>query len=100
MEIDLLGEGRVTTLARTAAIIEPPDWRYVVSVSRARSRRRLEVYAFSIKERLPRCRIPLRPADPDVVLDLPAVFARCYEVGGYDLMVNYQADPPVTLPPE
>lgn len=100
VEIDLLGEGRATTLARTAVITDPPDWRYVVSISRASARRRIEVYAFGIKEPLPRCRIPLRPADPDVVLDLPAVFARCYEVGGYDLMVNYQADPPVTLPPE
>ncbi|MEZ4728250.1 MAG: DUF4058 family protein [Caldilineaceae bacterium] len=97
VEIDLLGEGRATTLARTVAITEPSDWRYVVSVSRARSRGRLEVYAFGIKERLPRCRIPLRAADPDVVLDLPAVFVRCYDVGGYDLMIDYTADPPVTL---
>lgn len=99
IEIDLLGEGRATTLARTAAIKEPPDWRYVVSVSRARARRRIEVYAFGIKDRLPRCRIPLRAADPDVVLDLPAVFTRCYEVGGYDLLIDYRADPPVTLSP-
>lgn len=99
VEIDLLGEGRTTTLARTAVIRNPPDWRYVVSVSRGRSRRRVEVYAFGIKERLPRCRIPLRSADPDVVLDLPAVFTRCYEVGGYDLLIDYRADPPVTLPP-
>lgn len=99
VEIDLLGEGRATTLARTAVITNPPDWRYVVSISRASARRRIEVYAFGIKEPLPRCRIPLRPADPDVVLDLPAVFARCYEVGGYDLLVDYHADPPVTLPP-
>jgi len=100
VEIDLLGEGRATTLARTVAITAPSDWRYVVSVSRARSRGRLEVYAFGIKERLPRCRIPLRASDPDVVLDLPAVFARCYEVGGYDLMIDYTAEPPVTLDKE
>jgi hypothetical protein len=42
----------------------------------------------------------LRPADPDVVLDLPAVFTRCYEVGGYDLLIDYRAEPPVTLPAE
>jgi hypothetical protein len=71
----------------------------VVSVSRARNRSRLEVYAIRLQDRLPRCRIPLRPADPDVVLDLPAVFTRCYAVGGYDLLVDYNAEPPVTLPP-
>lgn len=97
VEIDLLGYGRNTTRARTVEITEPPDWRYVVSVSRERYRSRLEVYAFTFKDRLPRCRIPLRPADPDVVLDLPAVFARCYEVGGYDLMVDYTQAPRTTL---
>lgn len=98
VEIDLLGEGRATTLARTADINKPPDWRYVISISRPQARSRLEVYAFGIKERLPRCRIPLRPADPDVVLDLPTVFNRCYEVGGYDLLIDYHTEPPVTLP--
>jgi hypothetical protein len=97
VEIDLLGTGRGTTLARTANITTPPDWRYVVSVNRAHQRSRLEVYAFSLRDRLPRCRIPLRPADPDAVLDLPAVFARCYEVGGYDLLVDYTQPPPLEL---
>jgi hypothetical protein len=97
VELDLLGAGRSTTLARTANITTPPDWRYVVSVNRAQRRSRLEVYAFSLRERLPRCRIPLRPADPDAVLDLPAVFARCYEVGGYDLLVDYTQPPPLEL---
>ena len=36
-------------------------------------------------------------ADDDVVLDLPAVFNRCYDVGGYDLLVDYTQTPPVTL---
>ena len=35
--------------------------------------------------------------DPDAVLDLPAAFDRCYEVGGYDLLVNYAKAPPVAL---
>jgi hypothetical protein len=97
VEIDLLGSGRSTTLARTAEITSPPDWRYVVSISRAHRRSDLEIYAFSLRDRLPRCRIPLRAADPDVMLDLPAVFARCYEVGGYDLVVDYTQMPSVTL---
>jgi len=32
-----------------------------------------------------------------VVLDLPALFTRCYEAGGYDLLLNYQQDPPLSL---
>jgi hypothetical protein len=97
VEIDLLGEGRTPALARAAVFHNPPDWRYLVSVSRVHQRKQLEVYAIRLQDRLPRCRIPLRAADPDVVLDLPAVFARCYEVGGYDLLVDYTQAPSVTL---
>ncbi len=97
VEIDLLGAVDTPTLARTYEILEPPNWRYVVSVNRLHQRQDLEIYAFRLQDRLPRCRIPLRAADPDVVLDLPAVFTRSYDVGGYDLMVNYTQEPPVTL---
>lgn len=97
VEIDLLGSGRPTALSRTVDIETPANWRYTVSISRANRRYRLEVYAFSLQDRLPRCRIPLRPADPDVVLDLPAVFNRCYDIGSYDLMVDYTQEPSVTL---
>lgn len=97
VEIDLLGYGQETALARRAMLGEPPDWRYRVSVSRGRRRHELEVYAVSLRQRLPRPRIPLRPPDPDAVLDLPAVFNRCYDVGGYDLLVDYSQPPPTPL---
>ncbi len=97
VEIDLLRAGRPTSLARTAAIATPADWRYTVSISRAQGRQRLEVYAFALKDRLPRCRIPLRATDADVGLDLPAIFTRCYDVGSYDLMIDYTQEPRATL---
>lgn len=97
VEIDLLSEGRVTTLARTPTGPVPNEWRYTVSISRSHQRSRLEFYALTLRDRLPRCRIPLRAADPDVVLDLPTVFTRCYDVGGYDLIIDYSAEPPVSL---
>ncbi len=97
VEIDLLGDEPTPTLARTAAIDEVRDWRYAVSISRLGRRDFLEIYAFGIQDRLPRCRIPLRAADPDVTLDLPTVFNRCYDVGGYDLLIDYSQAPPVEL---
>lgn len=97
VEIDLLGYGQKTVLARTAPIAVPPDWRYLVNVSRAENRELLELYATPLRRRLPRCRIPLRSPDPDVVLDLPAVFTRCYEVGGYDLLIDYTQLPDTPL---
>ncbi len=97
VEIDLLGYGQDTVLARNAIITEPADWRYQINISRAQRRHELELYAVPLRERLPRCRIPLRPPDPDVVLDLTAVFNRCYDVGGYDLLIDYSQPPPVPL---
>ncbi len=96
VEIDLLS-GPTTTLARAFEINSPPDWRYNVSISRPHRRHQLEIYAIPLKERLPRCRIPLRRADPDVVLDLPAVFTRCYDAGSYDLIIDYSLAPAVAL---
>lgn len=97
VEIDLLSANSTPTIARNATSGIPPESRYVVSVSRLNRRQNFEAYFFGLKNRFPRCRIPLRAADPDVVLDLPAVFARCYEVGSYDLVVDYSKEPPVAL---
>jgi hypothetical protein len=97
-----LGYGKETVLARNVAITKPADWRYLISINRATRRGPgykpgLEIYAIPLRERLPRCRIPLRHPDPDAVLDLPAVFNRCYEVGGYDLILDYSRPPDVPL---
>ena len=97
VEIDLLGYGKETTLARNVIITEPADWRYIISTYRAKGGRDLEVYAVPLREKLPNCRIPLRPPDEDVVLGLTAVLNRCYDVGGYDLLVDYNKPPSVPL---
>lgn len=96
MEIDLLGYGKRSLLGQRTHAAAPPDWRYLISISRT-ERRGVEFYAVPLRERLPRCRIPLRPPDPDAVLDLPTVFTRCYDVGGYDLLIDYREPPPVPL---
>lgn len=99
VEIDLLGYGKRSSLARKTRASIPPDWRYLITISRT-EQWGVEYYAVPLRERLPRCRIPLRPPDPDVVLDLPAVFTRSYEVGGYDLLIDYREPPPVALSTE
>jgi hypothetical protein len=97
VEIDLLGYGKETTLARNIIITDPADWRYIVCTYRVKGRRGLEVYAVPLREKLPNCRIPLRPPDDDVVLNLTAVFHRCYDIGGYDLLIDYSQPPSVPL---
>ncbi len=97
VEIDLLSSGKETVLARNAVITEPADWRYLINISRAGRRNALEVYAIALHGKLPNCRIPLRPPDGDAVLDLTAVFNRCYDVGSYDLLIDYSQPPSVPL---
>ena len=40
--------------------------------------------------------IPLRPADPDVPLDLQTIVEQCYRNGGYD-DIDYKAEPDPSL---
>ena len=54
-----------------------------------------EVYAWTLRDPLPRIPIPLLALDPDVVLDLGAVFATAYERGRYVRLIDYAA--PLTL---
>ena len=42
-------------------------------------------------------RIQLADVGHGAVLDLPAVFSRCYDVGGYDLLIDYSRPPAVLL---
>ena len=47
-------------------------------------------------DRLPNIPIPLRSPDPDVLLELPALFALAYERGRYARALDYAA--PLDLP--
>lgn len=90
VEIDVLRGGEPT-------VALPDGWAsrsdYRVAVSRGNDRRRREVYQVSLRERLPRVRIPLDPTEPDVVLDLPAVLDAAAEAGAYDRRVDYASNP-------
>ena len=97
VEIDLLGYGQPTVLARNLPITNPTDWRYLINISRAGQRTSLEFYAIPLQQKLPNCRIPLHPPDADVVLDLTAVFTRTYDIGSYDLLLNYSQPPDTPL---
>jgi Protein of unknown function (DUF4058) len=97
VEIDLLRAGR-----RTVSI---PEWKklvvsYCVVVSRAPDRLRREVYPVTLRQRLPRVRIPLKPEDPDAVLDLQAVLEEAYAKGAYALRVSYSKEPAPALSAE
>jgi len=100
VEIDLLSEGLHTVAVSEEAAASLKERRYLVSVNRAPERYQFELYPVPLQRRLPRIRVPLREPDPDVVLDLQAVFTRCYDNGGYEDFIDYRRPPPVSLSAE
>ena len=80
VEIDLLREGK-----RFGAQAGLPRADYLVPVSRAPQRPRGLIWPILLPQRLPVVSIPLKPEDPDVPLDLQAVFNSVYDRAAYDL---------------
>ena len=60
-----------------------PTGDYYAFVSRSNRRPNCDVYAWSIRRELPAIPIPLSIPDPDVLLDLRAVFAQTYDGAPY-----------------
>ena len=87
-------------VAPPGELLTLPRFDYLACVSRAGDRRHVEVYAATLRERLPRIAIPLREPDPDVVLDLPSIFTQCYDNGAYAVRVDYEQPPPEPFRPE
>ena len=98
VEMDLLRGGEHTTavplkLARSEA--GPFD--YHVCIHRFDNLEDYFVYPVLLAERLPEIAIPLLPGDPDIALDLQAVFHRCYDTGPYRRAVRYRLSAVVPL---
>jgi hypothetical protein len=100
IEIDLLRGGLPTTAVphdRLAAQVGPFD--YQVSIHRYDRFEDFLVYPIRLEEPLPVIGVPLLPGDPDLPIDLQAVFDRAYDTGPYRRRVRYAeatAVPPLT----
>jgi hypothetical protein len=66
---------------------------YMACVRRATRRDKAEVYPMPLWQRLPAIKVPLRPDDADVRLDLQALVEQCYRNGAYEGTLNYGIDP-------
>ena len=91
VELDLLVRGQRLPMRR-----ELPRADFYAFVSRAGQRPSSDVFAWSVRQPLPRIPIPLRAPEPDVVLDLPSLLAFGYERGRYARALDYSA--PLDLP--
>jgi hypothetical protein len=91
IEIDLLRTGHhVLAVAEWIARSRGP-YHYLACVNRAEGERDLfDLYPRTLKQRLPRIAVPLAGDDPDVVLDLQAVFEQTYADGRYADRIDYK----------
>jgi hypothetical protein len=85
VELDLLRGGECLP---TLEPLPPGD--YYTFICRGQRRFQAEVYAWSLRQPLPPVPIPLARADPDIVLDLQAMFTTVYDRAGYDYSLNYR----------
>ncbi len=93
VEIDLNDFG-THTLAFPLAHLKPKfHTRYMACVRRPTQRDTAEVYLMPLWERLSIVKVPLRPGDADVPLDLQALIEQCYRNGAYEGTLNYAIDP-------
>jgi hypothetical protein len=83
VELDLLRGGE------RMLVSDPPAGDYFAIVSRAARRPLADVYGWPLMHRLPIIPVPLAHGDPDVPLDLQAVFNLVYGRAGYDYSLNY-----------
>ncbi len=92
VEIDLLLKGQ-----RVPFEEELPPGDYYAFVSRGDRRPRCQAYHWTLRQALPAIPIPLLSPDPDVWVDLGAVFRTTFERGRYARSIEYAAPPPLAL---
>jgi Protein of unknown function (DUF4058) len=90
IEIDLLREGE--PLPMEADRLES---HYRILISRSNTRPIADLYAFNLSDRIPNIPIPLRPEDPEPVLDLQQILTDLYEQLGYAYFIDYTQTPPL-----
>lgn len=89
LEIDLLRGG-----TRIQLVGEPPPAAYYVYLSRTQRRPYTQLWPIQLRDRLPTVPIPLLPPDSDVPLDLQATVDACFELVGYERLLDYSGSPP------
>ncbi|MEZ4864065.1 MAG: DUF4058 family protein [Caldilineaceae bacterium] len=87
VEIDLLRAGQRFVQTRNE------NYHYNILVSPAPMRPRAHFYPFTVRPPIPAFRLPLQEDDEWPVLDLNRLLHDLYERAGYDLRINYRAEP-------
>jgi len=89
IEIDLLRDGAPMPMRTDNA----PRFDYSIVVSRAHQRPKAEARLFRLRQPIPSFPVPLRPQEPEPVLDLNDILHDLYDRAGYDMVIDYHAPP-------
>jgi hypothetical protein len=92
VEIDLIRTGRHVLSVPMNVVPAKYDTAYRACVRRANQPGRAEWYPIRLPDRLPVIRLPLRPEDPDLPLDLQWLIDEAYRTGRYDY-IDYGLPP-------
>jgi len=94
VDIDLIRRGKRPVTPPSFTETHPlAQAHYSVMLTRAKANQ-IELWPIRVQEKLPTIAIPLRAGDPDIPLDLGAVFTAIYDKAGYDLSLDYSQPPP------
>lgn len=89
LEIDLVRRGGRIPLEGHYPVVP-----YYVYLSRFTNRPKTAVWAIQLREPLPVVPVPLLPPDEDVPLDLQTAVTACFNLVGYERLLNYHEPPP------
>lgn len=95
VEIDLVLQGKPTLSYSRESL---PEFDYAVTVTRAATPERYEIYTTVLSKRLPKFKLPLAQDDRDALIDLQTAFTRAYDVGGFAAHIDYSTSPPADVP--
>lgn len=87
VEIDLLRAGQRFVQTRA------DNYHYTILVSPAAMRPRAHFYPFTMRQAIPAFHLPLQQDDEWPLLDVNQILHDLYDRAGYDLRINYRAEP-------
>jgi hypothetical protein len=84
VEIDLIRAGQFILAVPESTVPDSCRATYMICVRRVVHPHRAELYPIPLRDPLPAIRIPLRPNDTDLLLQLQPLIQHCYQSGRYD----------------
>ena len=97
VEIDLIRGGLFVLAMPEEKLPRKCRTPYLINVRRATHPEQAFLYPAAFNQPLPNIRIPLRPTDTDVVLQLQPLLDECFERGRYRLHYSETLNPPFAL---